>query len=104
MSDRRHRRRKPAPFHAPTLGQPELDDVANEFRCPCPECKGQIAYLAVKPNCCGPKAGLDVAYKAGTGILEIRCKQCGRAIMGVRVSPVAEFNHEEEKPKQNDPA
>ncbi len=84
MSDRFHG--PPPTFPAPVLCQAELDDLAGEFKCQCPECKGKISNMSIQPKC-HKGAGLDVAYLGGSGVIEIRCNECGRPIIGVKVAP-----------------
>lgn len=86
MSDRTHG--PPPAFAGPFISRLELDQIADEKRCTCAECKGKYSCVAITPKCCPPGKGLDVVYSSAYngGVLEIRCNGCGRPICAVGVS------------------
>lgn len=50
--------------------------------CPC----GSDSCTLVPKSVCHPRAGLDVRFRKATGILELDCRKCGRAVAAIAVA------------------
>ena len=61
------------------LALPEFEDMA-EHGCQMPGCAHQHPRVIYLNQRCHPKAGLEVLYEKGTGILQVRCKECAEPV------------------------
>lgn len=84
MSDRKHHG-PPFDFPIEAVSQIELDEIATQLACKCPKCEGRYAMAALNPSC-HDGAGVDVAYFKDGGMLEIRCNECHRPIIAIKVA------------------
>jgi len=68
---------------------PEIEKML-ERGCQVPGCAcgGGTDRLFLESRC-HPKAGVDVCYTKGTGVLTISCHQCQRLVVEVNVALVA---------------
>ncbi len=64
-------------------------DISSAGGCQLPGCDhknhGGDGRMYLNPNCCR-RAGTDVSYAPGSGILRIECSKCGKLMVEIAVA------------------